>query len=134
MTLRPTGLAALCCLAGLAWSSALAHTARGPLGPPADHVRLLVQQARSNYTMDMARCQRLTGEDRAVCIKEARAAQAEALAYARSGHALGEESRPDAAADTGEAQRRMALERCDALTDVARSSCITAVNALFGRY
>ncbi len=134
MTLRPTGLAALCCLAGLAWSSALAHTARGPMGPPADHVSTLVQQARSNHAADMARCQRLAGEDKAVCVKEARAALAEALAYARSGHALGDESRPDAAADTSEAQRRMALERCDALTGVARSSCITAVNATFGQY
>ncbi len=134
MTLTPTNLAALCWLAVLPGSGALAHTARGPMGPPADHVSTLVQEARSNYAMDMARCQRLAGEDKAVCVKEARAALAEALAYARSGHALGDESRPDAAADNGEAQRRMALERCDALTDVARSSCITAVNALFGRY
>ncbi len=134
MTLRQTSLAALWCLAGLAWSSALVHTPRGPMGPPADHVKLLMQQARSSYAMDMARCQRLVGEDKAVCVKEARAAQAEALAYARSGHVLGDESRPDATADTSEAQRRMALERCEALMGVARSSCITAVNASFGRY
>ncbi len=37
-------------------------------------------------------------------------------------------------ADTGEARHRMAQERCDALTGVARSSCITAVNATFGHY
>ena len=96
--------------------------------------RTLANQARAIYAMDMRRCMTLVGSDRAVCVKEAQAVQAEALAAARRGQEVGDEDMNREGAEPREADYPAALARCDAFMGEARDSCIAATNARFGRY
>ena len=98
-----------------------------------DRQRTLVNKARAVYAEDMARCTALAGSDRAVCIKEAQAVQAESLAAARKGMEVGDEV-PPPSAGMREAEHRMALQKCDSLMGDERRTCMAAVNAQFGQY
>jgi len=67
-----------------------------------------------------------------VCVKEAKAVEIKALADAKMGKEIGE-ARKDAATDKRDADYQVAAEKCDAPAGDAKTSCIAAAKARFGK-
>lgn len=101
-------------------------------GKPGDHTKVLVARAKSAYAVAKERCDDKTGNDKDVCIKEAKAAETKALADAKMGKQIGE-AKKEASDDKRDADYKVALEKCDALAGDAKASCVAAAKSKFGK-
>jgi len=101
-------------------------------GKAADRNKVMVVKAESNYAVAKEKCDDKSGNDKAVCVQEAKAVETKALADARMGKQIGE-ARKDAAEDKRDADYKVAAEKCDAMSGDAKTSCITAAKAKFGK-
>ena len=101
-------------------------------GKPADQNKVLVAKAESVYSVAKEKCDDLKGNDKDVCVKEAKAVEVKALADAKMGKQIGA-AKTDAAEDKRNADYKVAAEKCDALAGDAKASCITAAKAKFGK-
>jgi hypothetical protein len=99
---------------------------------PADGIKARVAQADGTYAVAKERCDDRTGNDKDVCVKEAKAAHVTALADAKMDKKVGA-ARTDAAADINNANYKVAAEKCDAMTGDAKSSCMVAAKAKYGK-
>ena len=88
--------------------------------------------ASANFDRDKVRCAAVTGNDRDVCLEQAKAtlvaAQADAKADRKS-----IEARLDAREDKLAAQYRVALEKCDAYAGAVKDQCVSAAKTQFGK-
>ncbi len=88
--------------------------------------------ASANYDLDKAKCGALAGNDKDVCVSQAKAtlvaAQADAKADKRA-----IEARTDARDDKRTAQYKVALEKCDAFAGAAKDSCVSTAKSQFGK-
>jgi len=88
--------------------------------------------AAANFDRDKAKCNALTGNDKDVCISEAKATlisvQADAKADSKT-----MEARADARADKETAAYKVALEKCDAFAGAVKDSCVSAAKTQFGK-
>ncbi len=104
----------------------------GYSGKPADQTKVLVAQAEANYAVAKEKCDDMAGNTKDVCVKEAKAVEVKALADAKLGKQIGE-ARTDANADKRDADYKVASEKCDALAGEAKSACVAAAKARFGK-
>lgn len=104
----------------------------GYTGKPADGVKLRVARAESAYAVAKEKCDDRAGNDKDVCVKEAKAVEVKALADAHVAKAVGE-ARSDAAADVRDADYKVAVEKCDAMSGDAKTACVAAAKAKFGK-
>ena len=111
---------------------ARAELEHGYTGKAADGTKVLVAKAESAYAVAKERCDDLSGNAKDVCVKEAKAIEIKALADARMGKEIGE-AKKDAAADKLDADYKVAIEKCDALAGDAKSNCVAAAKARFGK-
>ena len=111
---------------------ALAELEYGYTGKVADRNKVLVVKAETAYAVAKERCDDQAGNAKDVCVKEAKAVETKALADARMGKEIGE-ARKDAAADKLDADYKVAIEKCNALTGDAKGSCVAAAKAKFGK-
>lgn len=88
--------------------------------------------ASANFDRDKVRCAAVTGNDRDVCLEQAKAtlvaAQADAKADRKS-----IEARLDAREDKIAAQYRVAIEKCDAYAGAVKDQCVNAAKTQFGK-
>lgn len=88
--------------------------------------------ASANHDRDKVRCQALTGNDKDVCVEQAKAtliaAEADAKADRKS-----MEARLDAREDKITAEYRVALEKCDAYAGAAKEQCVSAAKTAYGK-
>jgi hypothetical protein len=91
-----------------------------------------VAKAESTYAVAKERCDDLTGNPKAVCVKEAKAVEVKALADAKMGKEIGE-ARKDAAVDKRDADYKVAIEKCDAMAGDAKSSCVANAKTTYGK-
>ena len=88
--------------------------------------------AAANFDRDKAKCGALTGNDKDVCISQAKATlisvQADAKADSKS-----IEARADARADKQTAAYKVALEKCDAFAGAVKDNCVSAAKIQFGK-
>lgn len=88
--------------------------------------------ADADYALDKAKCGALTGNDKDVCIKQAKAtliaAQADATADKKA-----IEARTDARDDKRTAEYKVALEKCDAYAGAAKDSCVSTAKSQYGK-
>ena len=88
--------------------------------------------ADANYDRDKAKCNALTGNEKDVCVSQAKATlisvQADAKADSKS-----MEARADARADKETAAYKVALEKCDAFAGAVKDSCVSAAKTQFGK-
>lgn len=103
------------------------HTAK-----PADQTRLMVVKAESAYAVAKERCDDTAGNAKDVCVKQAKATETKALADARMGKQVGEAA-TDASDTKRDADYSVASEKCDALAGDAKSDCVAAAKAKFGK-
>lgn len=84
------------------------------------------------YARDKAKCKALTGNDKDVCIKQAKstlvASQADATADKKA-----IEARTDARDDKRTAEYKVAIEKCDAFAGAAKDGCVTSAKAQYGK-
>jgi hypothetical protein len=82
-----------------------------------------VEQAEAEYKAAKARCDELKGNDKDVCMKEAKAAEKKAKAEAKE---MKESSKAEIGAmeEKREADYKAAKERCDELSGDAKDACV----------
>jgi hypothetical protein len=104
----------------------------GFTGKAGDRTKVAVAKAESAYAVAKEKCDDQAGNAKDVCVKEAKAVETKALADAKMGKEIGE-AKKDAAADKRDADYNVAVEKCDALAGDAKTSCIAAAKAKFGK-
>ncbi|MHB8948582.1 MAG: hypothetical protein ACYC4S_05905 [Rhodoferax sp.] len=101
-------------------------------GKAADMTKVLQAKAKSAYAVAKEKCDDLAGNPKDVCIKEAKAVEVKALADAKLGKQIGE-AKTEATDDKIDANYKVAIEKCDALAGDAKTSCVAAAKAKFGK-
>jgi hypothetical protein len=86
--------------------------------------------AKAEYDLAKTKCASKAGNDKDVCVKEAKAIEVRALADAKAGTKINE-ARSDAADDKNKANYKVAIEKCDALAGDAKSACVKDAKARF---
>lgn len=102
-----------------------------------------VARAEANYAVAKEKCDDLSGNPKDVCVKEARAAEVKAKADAKVSHVSSDANqvaavkkddvRRDAMEDKRDAEYKVAVEKCDALSGSAKNSCVQGAKARFGK-
>jgi hypothetical protein len=107
--------------------------------------REAAREARADATYEVAKekCDDLAGNQKDVCVKEAKAAHTKALADAKVDRVAADannkavektaEAKKDAAEDKRDADYKVAMERCDSLAGAAKDSCQRDAKARFGK-
>jgi hypothetical protein len=90
------------------------------------------EAAEADYKVAKERCDDKAGNDKDVCMKEAKAALTHAKADAKATQ-KGTEARMDANKDKRDADYKVAAEKCDALAGDAKSACMNDAKARFGK-
>ena len=88
--------------------------------------------ADADYKVAKERCDDKAGNEKDVCVKEAKAAMTKVQADAKAAQ-KGTEARIDASKDKRDADYKVAAEKCDTLSGDAKSSCIANAKAHFGK-
>lgn len=101
-------------------------------GKATDQTKVLVAKAKSAYAVAKEKCDDQAGNAKDVCVKEAKAVEVKALADAKLGEKIGE-ARKEASDDKMDANYKLAVEKCDALAGDAKTSCVAAAKAKFGK-
>lgn len=101
-------------------------------GKPKDQTKVLEVKAKSAYAVAKEKCDDKAGNDKDVCVKEAKAVETKALADAKMGKQIGE-AKKEASEDKRDANYKVAVEKCDALAGDAKASCIAAAKTKFGK-
>lgn len=91
-----------------------------------------IDMAKADYSVAKAKCGSKTGNDKDVCIKEAKAVEAAAIADAKADKKVGE-ARMDARDDKRDAEYKVAMEKCDALAGSVKDACIASAKVKFGK-
>jgi hypothetical protein len=101
-------------------------------GQSSDQNEVSVAKAESAYAVAKEKCDDKAGNDKDVCLKEAKAVEIKALADAKMGKKIGEAKR-DATEDKRDADHKVAVEKCDAMAGDAKANCIATAKAKFGK-
>jgi len=96
------------------------------------HYDARVARAEADYAVAKEKCDDRKGNDKDVCVKEAKAAETKAKADAKSTH-VAADTRKDAAEDKRTADYKVAVEKCDSLTGDAKSQCVRDAKARYGK-
>jgi hypothetical protein len=86
--------------------------------------------AEANYKVAKERCDDKTGNDKDVCVKQAKAAMTKAQADAKASY-KSTDAKMDAAKDKREADYKVAAEKCDAMSGDAKSACVAQAKAKY---
>ena len=102
-----------------------------------------VAKADADYDVAKEKCDDLTGTDKDVCVKQAKATHTKAKADAKVARVDNKtaanatekrvEARQDAREDTRDAQYKVAKEKCDAMSGAAKDQCIKDAKAHYGK-
>lgn len=98
----------------------------------AAYTRARMRIADANYDRDKTRCASLTGNDKDVCMEQAKAVLIAAQADAKADRKT-IEARQDAREDKIAAEYKVARERCDAFAGAAKDHCVNAAKAAYGK-
>jgi len=101
-------------------------------GKPADQSKIMVAKAESTYAVAKEKCDDSKGNEKDVCVKQAKAVEVKSLADAKMGKTISE-AKTDASQEKRDADYKLAAEKCDAMTADAKSNCVTAAKARFGK-
>ncbi|NDI84541.1 hypothetical protein [Undibacterium crateris] len=88
--------------------------------------------ANANYDVDKAKCENQGGNQKDVCIKQAKATMAAAKADATADKKV-MDARTDARDDKQTANYKVALEKCDELSGVSKNTCIDSAKKKYGQ-
>ncbi|MEO8485703.1 MAG: hypothetical protein ABI585_05125 [Betaproteobacteria bacterium] len=102
-----------------------------------------VAHADAAYNVAKEKCDDLAGNPKDVCVKEAKAAEVKSKADAKVDRVAADttqssmkkvsEAKQDAREDKRDAEYKVAVEKCDALSGDAKDRCLAAAKRAFGR-
>jgi hypothetical protein len=101
-------------------------------GKPKDATKLARIKADSAYAVARERCDDRSGQDKELCLKEAKTAHTKALVDAKADEKVGE-ARRDAAAEKRDAEFNLAKEKCETLAGDNKSACLADARARYGK-
>lgn len=101
-------------------------------GTPKARSRATSAIAEANYKVARARCDERTGNDKDVCIKEAKATRDKTKADAKA-HLKSTTAMADARDTKMEAEYKVAKEKCDSMSGDAKDQCIKQAKAKYGQ-
>lgn len=88
--------------------------------------------ASAEYDLAKAKCDTKAGNDKDVCIKEAKAVEVRAQADAKAGNKISD-ARADASDAKRNAEYKVAAEKCDTFSGDAKDACIKDAKTRFGK-
>jgi len=86
--------------------------------------------AKAEYDLAKTKCNAKAGNEKDVCVKEAKAIEMRALADAKAGTKISD-ARTDAAETKNKANYKVALEKCDALAGDTKTACVKDAKAQY---
>jgi hypothetical protein len=102
-----------------------------------------VAHAQANYDVAVEKCDDMAGNNKDVCVKEAKAELVKGKANAKVDRVAADtsidaatkqaEARKDATADKRDAEYKVAVEKCDALAGAAKDTCVTNAKVQYGK-
>ena len=101
-------------------------------GTASDQNKLRLVKADSSYDVAKEICDDKSGNDKDVCVKEAKAVQTKARAEAKMNEQVSE-AKTDAIKNQRDADYQVAAEKCDVLVAEAKASCIASAKNQFGQ-
>jgi hypothetical protein len=111
---------------------ALADLEHRRTGSADDARKLALARADAAYELAKERCDDLKGNDRDVCMKEAKATEVRMKGDAKA-TTESAQARNEMAEDRRDADYKVAIERCDSLSGAAKSDCTAAAKTQFGK-
>ena len=111
---------------------ALAEAEFAHTGTTSDSNKLITAKAESAYAVAKEKCDDKAGNDKDVCVKEAKAIEAKALADVKLGKKINAAVKDDVQTKR-DADYKVSIEKCDALSGDAKSSCVANAKATFGK-
>jgi hypothetical protein len=91
-----------------------------------------IADADADFMVAKVACDTKAGAERNICVKQAEATQIKLVADAKA-HRTSVDALADAREDTRDAQRRLALTKCDAMPGTEKDSCVTAAKSTYGK-
>jgi hypothetical protein len=91
-----------------------------------------IAAADADYDVAKQRCDAKTGNEKDVCVKEAKAAQTRMVADAKATN-QSRSARKDAMADKTDAEYDVAIQKCDGFSGTAKDDCRRSTKARFGK-
>ncbi len=88
--------------------------------------------ANANYDVAKTKCDNMKGNDKDVCVAEAKSAKVAAVEDAKADKKVAD-ARKDASEDKMDAEYKVAREKCDALGGAAKDGCVKQVKAKFSK-
>ncbi len=88
--------------------------------------------ASAEYDLAKTKCAAKAGNEKDVCVKEAKAIEVRALADAKAGTKISD-ARADATDAKVTAEYKVAIEKCDAFSGDTKSACVKEAKARFGK-
>ena len=88
--------------------------------------------ASANYDLDKVKCNALTGNDKDICVSQAKAARVAAESDAKADKKA-IEARTNARDDKREAEYKVAMEKCDAFAGAAKDACVATAKSQYGK-
>jgi len=110
----------------------LAENEYSHTGLSSDGNKVIVAKAESAYAVAKERCDDKTGNDKDVCVKEAKATEAKALADVKMNKKIDAALKDDLQTKR-DTEYKVSLEKCDALAGDAKSNCVATAKTNFGK-
>lgn len=88
--------------------------------------------AEADYAIAKAKCDSAAGNEKDVCIKQAKAAKVAAVADAKADKKT-MEARTEAKDDKSDANYKVEMERCDSLAGPSKEACVASVKSKFNK-
>lgn len=104
----------------------------GYTGNAKEQNKVLVAKAETAYAVAKEKCDDMKGNEKDVCVKQAKAVEVKALADAKMGKQVAE-AKTDAVQDKRDADYKVAAEKCDGLAGDAKTACMADAKARFGK-
>jgi len=89
-----------------------------------------IDAAEADYDVAKAKCDAKNGNDKDVCVKEAKAIETKAKADAKANEKVAA-AREDAREDKMNADYKVAIEKCDSMSGAAKDSCVSEAKARY---
>jgi hypothetical protein len=99
-------------------------------GTPKAHESAMKDVAKADYNVAKERCDDKAGNDKDVCVKEAKAALTKAEADAKMQNKVSD-ARSSATDDKMDANYKVAAAKCDAMAGTAKDSCMDQAKAAY---
>ncbi len=91
-----------------------------------------IANADADLMVAKVACEPKAAQEKDVCLKEAQATQVRLVADAKA-HKTAIDAQADARADTRDAQYKVALAKCGAMSGSEKDTCVTSANSAYGK-